>query len=237
MHLTFTRFRAIALIAIFLSMSFNAGFAQQVNPLIAEYTGHAAGSFEVTNTSLAPAVVMLEPKSFSIDREGTGQFRPLDAMIHLDLSTSSLRLEPHQSARVFYKVDAESAPAWLCIYASFMSARKTPGVNLRVMLPHTIYIYQKQNLDRGAIHIQSVRYDPIAHKVFCSLTNTSDMAGRASLVNVTGDHAEESQGGFPLLPLQERVLSIDWPSHHKPRQLSIEFEHFSLNLPVEVPLD
>ncbi|MGI4758168.1 MAG: hypothetical protein ACRYGF_15135 [Janthinobacterium lividum] len=204
---------------------------------MAEYTGHAVGSFEVTNTSLAPAVVMLEPKSFSIDLDGKGEFRPLDAAIHLDLSTASLRLEPHQSARVFYKVDAENAPAWLCIYASFMSAKKSVGVNVRIMLPHTIYIYQKQNLDREAIHIESVRYDPVAHKVLCSLTNRSEMAGRASLVEVTGEHAEESQGGFPMLPHQRRLITVDWPSSHKPRQLGIDFEHFSLKLPVELPLD
>lgn len=208
--------------------------AQKIEPLIAEYTGHAAGSFEVTNTTLAPAVVVLEPRSFSIAPDGTGRFRALDPSIHLDLSATSVRLEPHQSARIFYKVTAENAPAWLCIYSSFSSLKKTTGINVRIMLPHTIYLYQKQALTRDAIRIGSVQYDAVSHRILCELTNDSTMAGRAASVEAQGDHADVTQSGFPMLPHERRLLSIDWTSPHQPRDLVIDFEHFSLKLPVAV---
>lgn len=211
--------------------------AQQLTPLIAEYRGSASGSFEVTNTSATPSVVLLEGKSFSIALDGTGQFRALDAAIQLDLSATSLRLEPRQSAHIFYKVITPTVPAWLSIYASFTPAHKTTGVNVRVMLPHTIYVYQRQALTRDAIRVSRVRFDEKAHQVICDLVNVSERAGRASLVEVNGDHAQETQGGFPLLPHEERRLAIDWSSRTEPRNIALHFENFDLKLPVEPSTD
>jgi hypothetical protein len=187
----------------------------------------------VTNSTLTPSIVVFEPKSFSIDLDGTGEFRPLNPEIHLELSATSLRLEPHQSARVFYKASADNVPAWLCIYASFSSVKKVEGVNLRILLPHTIYLYQKAPLGIHNIEVESVRYDVATHRVLCELTNTSTMAGRAQSVEVTGRHSSASAGGFPLLPHQKRILSVEWTAAQPPQSIDIEFEHFSLKRAVE----
>jgi hypothetical protein len=202
--------------------------AQSVQPLIAEYTDHASGSFDVTNSSSAPSVVQLEPKSFTIAPDGTGEFHALDSSIHLELSMTSMRLEPKQTAHVFYKVSAENVPAWLCIYASFSPLKRTAGVNVRIMLPHTIYLYQKQPLQKASLEVGNVRYDASSHKVLAEITNTSANAGRAASVEVSGHDSFTSEGGFPILPHQTRILAIDWNSAQLPRDLSIEFEHFSL---------
>ena len=202
--------------------------AQNISPLITEYTGKAAGSFEVINSGLVPAVVVLEPKSFSIQEDGEGIFRDLDSSIHLELSATSFRLEPRQTARVFYKVNADSLPAWLCVYATFSSAKKQPGINVRLMLPHTIYLYQRVPLAADAISVGRVRFDKELHRVLCELTNESDKAGRAQSVDVTGKHASSAAGGFPMLPHQKRVVAIDWHEDTLPEKIDIEFEHFSI---------
>lgn len=206
--------------------------AQKIEPLIAEYTGRAAGSFEVTNTTPAPAVVVFEPRSFSIAADGTGQFRALDPSIHLELSAGSVRLEPNQSARIFYKVTTENTSAWLCVYATFSPVKKTPGINVRIMLPHTIYLYQKQPLMKDDIRVDSVRYDPATHRVLCELTNDSTLVGRAASVEVSGEHSSATGNGFPMLPHSHRVLAVDWSSPHPPRTLVIDFPRFSLKLPI-----
>ncbi len=209
-------------------------FAQTVSPVIAEYTAQAAGSFEVTNNTLVPAIVVLEPMSFDVGLEGDGQFRPLDANIHLELSATSLRLEPHQAARIFYKAHADNVPAWLCVYASFSGVKKGEGINLRIMVPHTIYIYQKPPLTREAIEAHGVRYDVELHRVLCELSNTSPFAGRAESVEVTGKRSSlATVGGFPMLPQGKRLLSIPWTSDQRPETVAIQFEHFLLKLPVE----
>ena len=209
-------------------------FAQTVSPVIAEYTAQASGSFEVTNNSLVPVIVVLEPMSFNVGLEGDGQFRPLDANVHLELSATSFRLEPHQAAHIFYKATAANVPAWLCIYASFSGAKKGEGVNLRIMVPHTIYIYQKQPLSREAIDVHGVHYDAELHRVVCELTNNSSFAGRAESVEVTGKRSSfATVGGFPMLPQGKRLLSIPWTSEQRPEKVEIQFDHFLLKLPVE----
>ncbi len=212
--------------------TFRAG-AQTVQPLIAEYTEHGEGSFEVSNTGLAAAMVVLEPKSFSIRPDGVAEFRPLDSSIHLQLSSTSFRLEPRQTARVFYKATADAAPAWFSVYASFSPAKAAKGLSVRVMLPHTVYLYQKRPLSKEAVEVKEAWFDPAAHKVECRITNESGMAGRAQSVELTGVRSSASAGGFPLLPHSERALSLDWSAPEPPRTVAIEFDRFSLQFPVE----
>ena len=209
-----------------------AAIAQSVQPLIAEYTEHAEGWFEVTNNTAAPSVVILEPKSFSIQSDGVGQFRPLDPEIHLQLSMTSVRLEPQQTARVFYKVSAERAPVWLCIYSSFTPAKRSPGLTVRILLPHTIYVYQRQPLPKEAIDGGQAWYDSATHRVQLQLTNNSSMAGRAESIEVNGSHAFTTAGGFPMLPHTERIVSVDWSDKQPPESIEVIFEHFSLKYPV-----
>lgn len=202
--------------------------AQSVQPLIAEYTDHASGTFEVTNSSLFPAVVLLEPRSFTINTDGAGEFRPLDSSIHLELSATSLRLDARQTAHVFYKVTADHVPAWLCIYASFSSLKKNQGLNVRMMLPHTVYLYQREPLAQNALHISNLRYDAAAHKITAEIENLSDLAGRAQGIEVTAGHASAVQGGFPVLPREKRNLTIDWTESQAPKDIAIQFPHFAL---------
>ena len=224
--------------ALTLSLTVLSAKAQNVSPIIAEYTSKAAGSFEVTNSGLTPSIVVLEPKSFNIQEDGEGEFRDLDANIHLDLSATSLRLEPHQTARIFYKVTADNVPAWLCIYASFSPAKRQEGINVRMMLPHTIYLYQRLPLAAGAITVGRIRYDSELHHVLCELTNDSESAGRAQSVEVTGKHGSATIGGFPMLPHEKRIVSVDWHEEGLPEKIDVEFEHFSIKRPIsKITLD
>ena len=229
--------RSLAVVALAFSLLFacrTIASAQSVQPLISEYTDHAEGWFEVTNGSLAASVVVLEPKSFSILPDGTGDFRPLDSTIHLELSVSSIRLEPHQTARVFYKVTADRTPVWLCIYSSFLPAKRSPGLTVRIMLPHTIYVYQHQPLPKEAIDSGRAWYDAVKHLVHLELTNNSSLAGRAQSVEVDGPHAFNTAGGFPMLPYTERTLSVDWTAEQPPHTIEVVFERFSLKYPIEL---
>ena len=144
-----------------------------------------------------------------------------------------MRLAPHQTAHIFYKASADNVPAWLCVYASFTSIQKNPGLNVRILLPHTIYLYQREALQRNAITVGNVKYDAGHHLVTCELTNTSTLAGRAASVEVTGKGGSASQGGFPMLPHETRLLSIEWTANQPPRDIAIQFPHFSMKIPVD----
>ena len=207
--------------------------AQSVEPVISEYKDHASGSFEVTNTTLTPMAVVLEPKSFSIDEEGKGAFRALDPGILLQLSATSMRLEPHQSATVFYKVAAaDAAPAWLSIYASFSALHPSPGLNVKIMLPHTIYLYQHEALAGEALHLDRMTLDPELHRLSFVLSNRSTRAGRVEAVRVSGHHVSAEASGFPLLPHQTRRFDVPWTNPSVPELLTMDLHETSVKIPL-----
>jgi hypothetical protein len=206
--------------------------AQVVQPVIAEYTKAADGYFQVKNEGTAPQIVTLEPRSFSLDEEGNGIFRPLDPTVHLELSATSVRLEPRGAARIFYKVNADALPAWLCIYANFSPAKEGRGVNVRIMLPHTIYLYGKEELQRSDVVVTDLRYDENTHRITASVENRGRAAGRVAEVAVNAGRASQTAGGFPLLPGGRRNIAVEWTSEKRPEDLNLRLAKFDLKLPL-----
>lgn len=199
---------------------------QTVEPVIVEYQGKGEGRITLTNTAEVPVAVVLDAKSFTIGPDGNGIFRPLDEAIHLRLSATSARVMPHEKFYVFYSVAADHLPAWLTIYATFSPLRRGQTMELRVMLPHTIYLYQKDRLTEGDVHVSAARFDPREHKVICTLENESSRLARVQAVKVTGGREEASGAGFPFLPGVERQVEIAWTAASAPNEIQFQFEGF-----------
>jgi hypothetical protein len=212
----------------------SALMAQVVSPVIVEYKEKAEGKLQLTNNTQMPLVVVLEAKSFSITPEGRGVYRPLDTNIHLQLSSTSTRLQPGQSFFVFYKAKGDALPGWFTIFSTFSQPRHEKGVDVRVMLPHTVYLYQKQKMQKSDIQIKEVTYVPETHKVVCDLENISANLGRVQSVIASGPHSEATSGGFPLLPGSPRHLEMEWKGAKPPKKIEFAFENFTLDHPVEM---
>ncbi len=105
------------------------------------------------------------------------------------------------------------------------------------MLPHTVYMYQRQPLPKESLEIEKAWYDGAKHSVLFKLVNGSSMAGRAQSVEVHGHHAFATAGGFPMLPHMERVVSLDWTGDQPPTDVEVLFERFSLKFPIETAKD
>lgn len=208
--------------------------AQTVQPVIAEYTGKAEGRFTVTNNTLTPMVVLLEPKSFSITPQGKGMFRDLDASTHVELSTTSLKLAPQQTSYVFYRADAAVFPAWFTVYATFSQPRHSGSLDVRIMLPHTVYMYQKQPLAAGQVGLTHATYSMETRKVIFDLENHGPALGRAQQVNISGDHGGAEGSGFPMLPGGRRVVEIPWTGKEPPREVDVRFERFTVKASIEI---
>jgi hypothetical protein len=206
--------------------------AQTIEPVISEYTGKADGKFELTNNTLMPMAVVLEPKSFSIGPNGKGMFRPLDATTHVDLSTMSVVLEPQQTYYVFYKAHADVLPAWFTVYAVFSPVKKGDQINVRVMLPHTVYLYQKKPFDKEAVDFQHAAYLSAKDSVEFDLDNLSPALVRVQGVRVVGSGASVDANGFPLLPHSPRHLEIPWKQANPPSYVILRFPRFEVKEPL-----
>lgn len=206
--------------------------AQSIQPVIVEYTEKADGKFEVTNDTLTPMAIVLEVKSFSIKADGRGVFRPLDPGIHVKLSTTSLRLEPKQTYYVFYKATADALPAWFTVYATFTPIEGKEGLKVRIMLPHTVYLYQKKPLGRESIHIDNALFSAPKSTVLCDLENSSTALVRVQQVRAVAGKTSVVVAGFPLLPGSMRHLSIEWKESAPPQYLLLQFPHFEVKEPL-----
>lgn len=205
--------------------------AQSVSPPIAEYQEKARSSFQLHNGSLFPLTVVLEVRSFSVTEAGEVVDLPLDTTrVRVKLSAMSFRIPPRGSYRVFYEADADSLPAWFNILSAMSGARTDEGLNVRLLLPHVVYLNQKRPLQRREVGIGAFELDPSTRKMRIQLENLGPHLARVLQVNVTdGQTTSEPTGGFPLFPYSRRWTEVPWDGTGLPNRLSVRFARFTLD--------
>lgn len=233
----FTRF----LLGALLLTSVRVAAAQSVSPPIAEYQERARSSFQLRNASIFPLTVVLEVRGFTITEQGEVVDVPLDtARIHVKLSEMSFRIPPRGIHTVFYEATGDSLPAWFNILSAMSGSRTESGLNVRILLPHVVYLNQKKPLQKDQVAVKAFEFDPMAKKVRIQLENLGPNLGRVQQVAV-GDSRRTSQpvGGFPLLPRSRRWTEIAWEGATPPTRLVLRSSRFSIDTvltPLPAPL-
>ena len=220
------------LLSIALLLSGGCALAQTVSPIIVEYKGKAAGRIALTNNTLTPMAVVLEPESFSITPDGNGVYRPLDTDIHVQLSAMSVRLDPGQTYYVFYKANADKLPAWFTIYSTFSSLHRTGSLDVRILLPHTIYIYPKKPLSKDEVTVTQATWNAASNKVVCDIENKGPDLNRVQEMRIASGKLSQTTAGFPLLPGGRRHLEVNWTEKEPPQTVVFQFEHSTLKQPL-----
>jgi hypothetical protein len=205
--------------------------AQSVSPPIAEYQERARSSFQLQNASIFPITVVLEVRGFSITEQGEVIDTPLDtSRIHVKLSEMSFRLPPRGSRTVFYEASSDSLPAWFNILSAMTGARTESGLNVRVLLPHVVYLNQKPALRREDVAIRRFELDPALKKARVQLENLGPRLGRVYQLTVSdGSKTSRPGGGFPLMPHSRRWADVEWESDARPTQLTLRFSRFTID--------
>lgn len=196
---------APCVLALCLSVS-----AQTVRPVINELSNPAKGRVEYVNDSLTPLNVVLEAKSFSVSETGEISYRPLDTNIHLKLSTTSFRIQPQQTYYVFYETNSEPSPAWFVIYANFSGFpfRTAEGMNVRLQLPHTVYLLPKQQVEKSEVRIARAELNAEQNKVVLEVANTGANFGRILQTHLLYAKKKQEAPGFPIFPHSKRILEV-----------------------------
>ena len=225
--------RLLAVAGAFLGMaSFAPG--QTVRPVISELGNPAKGRVEYVNDSDTPLNVVLEAKSFTVSETGEISYGPLDPAIHLKLSANSFRIQPRQTYYVFYEASTEAAPAWFVIYAAFSGFpfRTQQGLNVRLQLPHTVYLLPKQAAEKSQMHIRRAEYRPQSNDVLVEVENTSATVARVSETAIYYGKKNEGGPGFPVFPHSRRIMAIPLESNRSgedtPQRVVLNFPNFKL---------
>lgn len=208
--------------------------AQTVRPLINELGNPAKGRVEYVNDGLTPLNVVLEAKSFSVSETGEISYRPLDPDIHLKLSTTSFRVQPQQTYYVFYEATSLKSPSWFVIYAAFSGFpfRTAQGMNVRLELPHTVYLLPKGTIERADVIISRADLIPAENKAVVEIENQGDNFGRVFETQLVYEKKKQEAPGFPVFPHSKRILEI--PLEQKaegenvPVEISLQFQKFKL---------
>jgi len=204
---------------------------QSVSPPIAEYQEKARSSFQLQNGSLFPLTVVLEVRGFQVTEAGEVVDTPLDtSRVHVKLSAMSFRIPPRGSYRVFYEATGDTLPAWFNILSAMSGARTDNGLNVRLLLPHVVYLNQKQPLRKAEVAIRAFQVDAVGQKARIQLENLGLHLGRVLQVNVKNDQStSDPAGGFPLFPMSRRWIEVPWRGELPPTTVSVRFARFSID--------
>lgn len=204
--------------------------AQTVRPLIAELGNPAKGRVEYVNDGLTPLSVVLMAKSFEVSARGEISYRDLDPGIHLKLSNTSFRIQPQQSYFVFYEATSGSAPAWFVIYAAFSGFpfRTQQGMNVRLELPHTVYLLPKQSLEKSEVRVVRAEYHRKSKTALLEVENTGDQFGRVQQTFLASKKKKQEAPGFPLFPHSHRILEVPLDGVDDPDRLILDFQNFKI---------
>ncbi len=210
--------------------------AQTVSPVIQEYQAKADGRFQIYNDLEVPLTVVLEPHSFAVDSNGNATFRKLDPEIHVQLSSTSFRLQPKQTYFIFYKASSETLPNWFCIYATITGSTTSTGLKLAIQLPHTVYLLDKKSLERGQVAWIRAESSPAGskRKIVAEVENRGNEFSRVREVEVTSANGKQSFAGFPLFPGQRRLIELDWDGSTVPEHIQLNFDRFKTEADLKV---
>ena len=222
--------------AFFAFVAVANGRAQTVRPVINELSNPAKGRVEYVNDSLTPLNVVLEAKSFSVSETGEITYRPLDADVHLKLSTTSFRIQPQQTYYVFYEATAPKSPTWFVIYAAFSGFpfRSAQGMNVRLELPHTVYLLPKQSVAEGDVRVIRAELNAADGKVQVEVENTGNNFGRVLQTQLVYSKKKQQEApGFPVFPHSRRILEValdEKPEgENVPVEVVMQFQNFKVS--------
>ena len=201
--------RRLACARVVFALSFSAS-SQTVRPVINEIVGGNKGRVEYVNDGITPLNVVLEAKSFTVSETGEISYRALDANIHLKLSTTSFRIQPQQTYYVFYEATSEQTPAWFVIYANFSgyAFRTAQGMNVRLQLPHTVYLLPKQQVEKAEVEVARAELNTEQNKVVLEVANNGANFGRILDTQLVYLKKKQDAPGFPIFPHSKRILEV-----------------------------
>lgn len=217
--------------------------AQTVSPVIDENVVKGAGSkargkIVYINDSLQVLAVTIDTRSFTVSDTGEMQYRPLDPGIHVKYSATSFRIQPKQSYLVFYEAEADAVPSWFVVYATFagFKERTSEGLQIHVLLPHTVYLLPKGEVNRNDLVIKSAEFHAVEQRVVLRVENTGPAFGRILEADIGSGKEKVTNNGFPVFPHRERQIEIPWTSSDLPKKLTLHLKRFFLEEPITTVL-
>jgi hypothetical protein len=105
-------------------------------------------------------------------------------------------------------------------------------MNVRLELPHTVYLLPKTGVERPDIIVDRAELDPVANKVTLEVENRGDNFGRVLETQLVYNKKKQEAPGFPVFPHSKRMLEIPLTEkaegENVPTEVSMQFQKFKI---------
>ena len=109
-------------------------------------------------------------------------------------------------------------------------ARTDNGLNVRLILPHVVYLNQKKALKKQDVVIRALEFSPAHQKSQSPTGKPGANLGRVLQVAISDGHATgQPSGGFPLFPHSRRWTEVKWDADTTPDRLTLRFARFTID--------
>lgn len=150
----------------------------------------------------------------------------------------SFQIPPQQSYFLFYEAHADALPAWFVLYANIGGFRKSDtGMNIRLDLPHTVYILPKQSAGKSDIGIQYIGVSPDKTHLQFRVTNSGPFFGRVLQSELRSRGTTIPGSGFPLFPNAKRIVEIPCKGDQSGAVFGLRLKSFRLDEPPPNPAE
>lgn len=145
------RLAYLALTMVILAVLASVMHGQTISPVYTECRVKCSGSFDITNNSLIPMVVSVEPRKLSFT-DTTANFTALDPnVVEIKLSETSARLSPRETHSFDYKVKCLKTPCAVTFQAGMIIGHTKDGMAVKLILSSNLYICEKEKGCRMSI--------------------------------------------------------------------------------------
>jgi hypothetical protein len=106
-------------------------------------------------------------------------------------------------------------------------------MNVRLELPHTVYLLPKQSVGKPDIRIQRAELNREQNKVRLEVENTGDYFGRVLETQLLYTKKKQEGPGFPIFPHSKRILEIPLDEKAEAENVPVDFVLHFQNFKVE----
>src|SRR5262249_54034902 len=107
--------------------------------------------------------------------------------------------------------------------------RTEQGMNIRLELPHTVYLLPKGGLNKSDVVVQKMDFKPAEKKLIVEVYNNGNTFGRVQETVINFGKKKQEAPGFPRFPHRKRIMEISLDQTEiPPSSVVLQFKDFKV---------
>ena len=129
-------------------------------------------------------------------------------------------------------------PAWFVLYANIGGYHKSStGMNIRLDLPHTVYLLPKQSAAKADIAIKFLGLSADKSHLRFSVSNSGPLFGRAMATELKSKRGATESIGFPMFPHYTRIVEMACKGDQSGSVFGLRMRGFKVEEPPSDPAE